>query len=270
MIYLTDKNDIFFRNTAVTMGKFDGVHRGHQKLLQELLLAKEEGMTTVVFTFHTPPSAVLYHQGKQLVTAEEKRYLYEESGVDVLIDYPADKEFFALTPEAFIRRILVEQLGTKRFIAGPDFRFGNRRAGDIACLQEAGRRYQFSVRVLDKEQYDRRDISSSFIKEEMERGNLAAVEEMQGHPYFFLGRASGKEWIQTFPEEKLLPKPGIYTCSMVVKGDDNNRKRLVMQAEPQPEPVICEVLDGQRIKITQLLKNCWTDSEECAILFRCV
>lgn len=238
------------------MGKFDGVHLGHQKLLTELTEAKKQGLTTVVFTFRTAPSLVLYHRGKQLVTAEEKRYLYEKSGVDILIDYPADETFFSLSPEAFIREILVDRLGTRLFISGPDFRFGAKRAGDVAFLKAAGERFGFQVRVLEKKRYDDRDISSTFIKEEMEKGNLEAVRKMQGHPYFLLIRAREKEWVEEFPEEKLLPKPGIYTCDM--------------RSGNQTQTVFCEVLDESRIKISQNEKKCWTDGRSCVIVFRYV
>lgn len=256
MIYLTEPEQISLKNTAVTMGKFDGVHLGHQKLLTELKKAKKRGMTTVVFTFRTAPSMVLYHKGKQLVTAEEKRYLYEKSGVDVLIDYPADEAFFALSPEEFIQKILVDRLDTRLFISGPDFRFGAKRAGDVACLKEAGERFGFRVRVLEKERYEDRDISSTFIKEEMEKGNLETVRELQGHSYFFLTRARGREWIETFSEEKLLPKPGIYACEM--------------KSEQQSQTVFCEVLDENRIKISQNEKKYWTDGRRCVIVFRYV
>lgn len=256
MIYLTDPEKILLKNTAVTMGKFDGVHLGHQKLLAELAKAKKRGMTTVVFTFRTPPSLVLYHKGKQLVTAEEKRYLYEKSGVDILIEYPADEAFFALSPEEFIRQILADQLDARLFICGSDFRFGAKRAGDTVCLQKMGEKYGFSVKVLGKEQYNDRDISSTFIKEEMTKGNLESVQNMLGHPYFFLAKAEEREWVEEFPAEKLLPKPGVYTCDM--------------KSGNQIQKVSCEVLDESRIKICQNEKKCWTDGRRCVIVFRYV
>ena len=127
------KNTLDFaleKPTAVTIGKFDGVHLGHRKLLGEIL-KKRPGLKSCVFTFDPAPAVLFGHSdGKELTTREEKRLLFEQLGVDVLIEFPLTFESAAMEPEDFVRRILADRLNARFIAAGEDLSFGNRGAGD--------------------------------------------------------------------------------------------------------------------------------------------
>ena len=114
------------KNTAVALGKFEGIHIGHQLLIDKIVEKTAEGLTSVVFTFDRPPSATLQHvtDYPQIYTRQERQQILKDKGVDVLIEHPFTRKFAALTPEKFIREVLVERTGAKLIAVGTDFRFG--------------------------------------------------------------------------------------------------------------------------------------------------
>ena len=123
--------------SAVAIGKFDGVHRGHEMLLSCILEKKKQGMKAVVFTFH-PSAAVYFGQtsGGELTTREEKRSCFERLGVDTLIEFPLNKETAATSPEDFVREILVKRMNTAFVAAGRDLSFGRGGKGDSRLLEK--------------------------------------------------------------------------------------------------------------------------------------
>ena len=121
--------------TAAAIGKFDGIHLGHQKLLRCILGQKEHGRKAAVFTFDPPP-AVLFGaaQDKELMTREEKRAAFEKMGIDVLVEFPLNRETAAIRPENFITEMLAKKMHTVYVAAGADVTFGNRGEGNAALL----------------------------------------------------------------------------------------------------------------------------------------
>ena len=119
------------KDTAVAIGKFDGVHLGHRRLLEEILNKKKNGLAACVFTFDPTP-AVLFglSDGKELTTREEKRRLFEHLGIDILIEFPLTKETAATEPERFVTEILAKQMNTRFVAAGEDLSFGKNGAGN--------------------------------------------------------------------------------------------------------------------------------------------
>lgn len=213
--------------TAVTLGKFDGVHRGHQKLIQTV--CNEKGMPSVVFTFSSTPGTILTGiRQKVLTTAEEKRKVLEKMGVDFLIEYPFNDTISHLEAEAFVKHVLVDQLKAGLVVAGKDFHFGYRRAGDTELLEKLGKQYGFCVKVLEKEKADGKDISSSRVKEEMEMGHVEKVSELLGRPYrirervvhgIALARTLGIPTLNMIPSaEKMLPPNGVYATRTWIHG----------------------------------------------------
>lgn len=208
-------------NTAVAIGKFDGIHRGHQLLLGEVCKCKEDGLLSVVFTFDPPPS-VLFGSGeeKELMPRDEKRFMFEAKGIDVLIEYPLTRETAAIEPELFIRRILCEQMHARVIAAGPDVSFGNRGAGNLQLLQAMAKELNMEVHVVEKVCYYGREISSTYVRSEVERGNMELVKELLGTPYQITGVVEhGNHMGTSFqmptvnvipPENKLLPPFGVY------------------------------------------------------------
>ena len=130
MEYITS-SDFHFKDTAVALGKFEGIHRGHQLLMDEVKKQELHGLQSVVFTFDRPTRLTLTGDTKykQIYTKEERKTILEKRGINILIEHPFTKEFAALTPERFIREVLVEKVGAKVIVVGTDFHFGKNRSG---------------------------------------------------------------------------------------------------------------------------------------------
>ena len=215
--------------TAVAIGKFDGFHCGHQKLLRKMQEQKEKGLATVVFTFVPSPAAFFSEESlKDLTTIEEKRSIFEKAGIDYLIEYPFYQEIADMEPETYIKEVLVERIHAKCIVAGEDVSFGKRGAGNYQLLAEKAKDYDYDVIIIEKVQYDGREVSSTFVREEVAKGNMELVHQLLGIPYHVggkivhgrkLGRTLGMPTINQIPrEEKLLPPRGVY-YSYVMYGD---------------------------------------------------
>ncbi|MBR6528221.1 MAG: riboflavin biosynthesis protein RibF, partial [Lachnospiraceae bacterium] len=229
----------FFRNTteisaggdsAITLGKFDGLHRGHQVLTQELFAAGHEGLKTVVFTFGTHPRAQVEGKAEELLmTGDEKREHLEAQGLDVLVEYPFNDETCRITAEDFVRKVLVEQLQAKKIIVGTDFCFGYQRAGNVELLRQmsAGCGYELVVKEKLKTK-EGIDISSSYIKDLLRLGHMEQVNALLGYPYRIkaevihgnhYGRTFGMPTINQLPAPgKLMPPRGVYVSKTIVDG----------------------------------------------------
>lgn len=217
------------RPSAVTLGKFDGLHRGHRKLIGEVLRSKAEGLETVVFTFSRPPRTVTEGEAQPvLLTNREKRIHMERLGVERLVEYPFTEEVSRMEPEAFVE-LLVKELQVKRIVTGPDFCFGCQRRGNTALLSQLAEVYGYGLTVIEKERDAAgRVISSTLVREELALGHLEQVNRLLGYPYTVtgevvhgnhLGRTFGMPTINQIPDrEKLLPPNGVYTAAVEIDG----------------------------------------------------
>ncbi len=219
------------KETAVTLGKFDGMHRGHQDLLRTMMTLREEKDTlAVVFTFGTSPYALLQGNKKVLLmTNQEKERYCEEIGADLLVEYPFTDEVCRMSPEDFIRKVLVEGLHAHYIIVGTDFGFGYKRQGNVALLRELEAKYGYETIVLEKRVDETgREISSTYVREELQKGDMEKVAGLLGGPYEVmgtivhgrqLGRTFGLPTINLEPEaDKLLPPRGVYVSRVHVGG----------------------------------------------------
>ncbi len=174
MEYMRGPGDFYVEeDTAVTLGKFDGLHRGHQKLVSRIRGVGDRGCKSVVFTLNRM-------ENEQLLTEEERKSMTEKLGVDYLLDCPLVPEISGMEPEAFVEKILIDKLHAKYLAVGTDFRFGCQRRGDSSLLRELQKKYGFVLEVIQKEQYQKRDISSTYIKEELAAGHLETVNTLLG------------------------------------------------------------------------------------------
>lgn len=216
--------------TAVAIGKFDGLHRGHQKLLRTIQEQKERGLQTVVFTFVPSPAAFFSKElVQELTTVAEKRLIFENAGIDYLIEYPFCQETANMSPEDYIQKVLVEQLQAKCIVAGYDISYGKRGAGDCKLLEQLAPMYGYEVIIIEKVQYEGREVSSTYVREEVKQGNMRVVYELLGTPYHVggtivhgkkLGRTIGMPTVNLLPpKEKLLPPNGVYYSKIVIKGE---------------------------------------------------
>ena len=207
-------------NCAVTMGKFDGIHRGHQKLVEKIKERKALGEQAVLFAIDASSNMIL--------TSQERASLLERMGVDVLVECRLDDRIRHMRAENFIKEILMGDLGASYVVVGEDNRFGFVGLGTPELLKEFGRKYGFSVDVLPKEMDGKRKISSTFIREELKKGNMEKISSLMGMDYFVEGdvvhgRGMGhKVLLPTTnlvpPKSKILPPNGVYVTTSYFDG----------------------------------------------------
>lgn len=233
------KNETEFylpEKTVVTIGKFDGFHRGHQKLLNEMKqVAGQYGWKTVVFTFATPPQIVLQQKNDGfLMTDEEKEIFLQQHGVDYLIEYPFNEFTRSMEAEVFMEQVLHRQLHSSMIVTGTDFRFGKDRKGNPIFLKQYMKQYNCQVEIVEKAVDDmlNQEISSTFVRELVKKGDMKSAKRLMGHAYFFFGKVihgrglAHKLGFPTMnieiPAEKLVPPYGVYSASAILEGKEYN------------------------------------------------
>ncbi len=221
-----------FENAVVTIGNFDGVHKGHRALFDETIKkAASINGTSIVMTFDPHPLKVLCHDRRPpLITMyEQKVELIAKAGIDVLVCVPFTREFSAIAPRSFIEDILVKKIGMKAVIVGNDYNFGKDREGDIALLREFAGSNDFEVIIPDwiriSESWKDR-ISSTKIRELVMDGNVEDIPMLLGRNYQIRGKVvkgrnrGGK--LLGFPTaninltDELCPKMGVYAVTVEV------------------------------------------------------
>lgn len=208
-------------SSAVAIGKFDGIHRGHIRLLKNILAKKALGLKAVVFTFD-PPVSVFFGKlsEKELSPLEEKRKFFEELGIDVLVEFPLNDNTASISAEVFVERILAFQMHTKYIAAGSDLSFGYKGSGNKELLLALAEKFDYQVEIIPKVTEGEREISSSYVREEVEAGHMEMAGKLLGRSYSItgtvesgkkLGRKLGMPTLNLYPpKEKLLPPNGVY------------------------------------------------------------
>lgn len=235
----------FSKKTIVTIGTFDGVHLGHQKIIKRLLdSASGNDYESVIITFSQHPRSVLQTNSdiKLLSTTEEKIKLLEKSGLDNLVILEFNKGLAELTGEEFVKSILVDKLNIQKIIIGYDHKFGKDRSSDIHDLTNFGKKYHFDVEQISAEELNEITISSTKIRKAITEGDLQLANQFLGYPFTFTGKVVlGKQLGRTihFPTAniqieqplKIIPKPGVY----IVKGNwDGNTHQGMMNIGNRP------------------------------------
>ena len=224
------ENDAAFqldKPSAVAIGKFDGINRGHQSLLQRVLEQKEKGLQAVVFTFDPSPAALFLGEDiPELTTKREKRKLFGDMGIDVLIEFPLNFTTAATEPEEFVEKILAEQMKTAYIAAGEDLSFGKKGRGDAALLRRMAGKFGYRTEIIEKVCLEGVEISSSYVREVIKIGDMEKAERLIGEAYSVcgvvahgkkLGRRLGMPTVNLLPEkEKLLPPYGVYFSEVSV------------------------------------------------------
>ena len=218
--------------TIVTLGTFDGVHKGHKSILEKITSSsKKAGCENVLLTFFPHPRMVLQQNTdiKLLNTIREKAMLLEEYGIDNLIIHPFDHSFSRLTAEEFVKDILVDKLKVQKIIIGYDHRFGRNRTANIDDLIIFGKEYGFEVEQISALEINEVSVSSTKIRNALNAGYLETANRYLGYPYFLTGTVvKGKQLGRTigFPTAnihitesyKLIPIKGVYVVSSEIKG----------------------------------------------------
>lgn len=211
---------------AVALGFFDGVHLGHQAVIkQAAAVAKEKGLRLAVFTFTQGFKGGA--SGLHILTSEQKHQQLELLGVDTCYE-PPFSSFQALSPQAFFKRMLVEQYNAKAVFCGDDFFFGAKRAGNTEMLAEFCAEEGISISIAPMTLYDDEPVSSSRIKRALAAGEIEVVNAMLGRPYAIdftvqhgkkLGSKLGFPTInQIFPQDIQPPALGVYVTKTLVDG----------------------------------------------------
>ena len=216
--------------TYVTIGTFDGVHFGHQKIIEKLIdEAKKAGKKSVVLTFFPHPRMVLQKDvSLELInTIEERATLLEKTGLDYLIIHPFSKEFSRMTALEFVRDILVNQLNISKLIIGYDHHFGKNREGNITQLTEYSHLYDFKVEEIPAQDIDDVSVSSTKIRRALATGNLKTANNFLGYNFMLNGNVvNGKKLggkigyptanIDIKESYKLIPKTGVYIVKSAI------------------------------------------------------
>jgi riboflavin kinase / FMN adenylyltransferase len=215
---------------VVTSGTFDGVHLGHQKILQRVReIASKHGGESVVITFWPHPRLILRPEEpalKLLNTFEEKAELLRKHGVQHLLRIPFTKEFSQISSMEFITQILVETMGTKKLVIGYDHRFGKNREGSFEQLKLNGPTYGFEVEEIPRQDVDHVGVSSTKIRKALESGDIDTANHFLGRPYQLSGRIIKGDKLGRvlgFPtanidldsHDKLVPAEGIYAVTVL-------------------------------------------------------
>ncbi|HVJ23437.1 MAG TPA: bifunctional riboflavin kinase/FAD synthetase [Burkholderiales bacterium] len=178
---------------ALTIGNFDGVHRGHRALIDRVVArARENDLTSCVLTFEPHPREFFAGEAApaRITRLRDKLELLAYAGVERVHVARFDARFAALAPERFVEEVLVDGLGVRALTIGRDFRYGARRAGDFATLEAAAKRHGFSLEAMDDVEFEGRRVSSSAVRAALKAGDLRGAERLLGHPYSISGRVA--------------------------------------------------------------------------------
>ena len=229
---------------VITIGNFDGLHLGHQQLISECIAtAKSLSLPAVLMTFDPYPQAFFSKEYKMpcLMSLRDKYLGLQDCGMDYLCVLRFDAEFAGLSPEVFVRDILVEQLKVKSVVVGDDFRFGAKRAGDFTLLEQLGKSKHFGTQQIPTFTYDHQRISSSWLRSALQSGDLDLARHLLGHAYRLSGRVvsgdkRGRDFgyptANIYVGQQYLPIEGIFVVT--VSGLDGGPLRGVASIGKRP------------------------------------
>lgn len=237
-------------NAVVTIGTFDGVHVGHQKILSTLKeVAQKINGETVLLTFFPHPRMILHPEDESLrliSDLHEKTDLLEEAGIDHLIITPFTRDFSNQLAEGYIRDVLVAKLGTRVIVIGYDHRFGKDRSGSLKDLMGFAKIYGYKVEQIPEQDIDDVGVSSTKIREALIKGDMQTANAYLGYPFQLTGKVIrgnqlGREIgfptanLQVFEPHKLIPAYGIYAV----------RASVITLAEIQTGPYLRTVQEQE-------------------------
>ena len=218
--------------TVITIGTFDGVHLGHQKIIKRVVeTAHKNGLLATVFTFFPHPRMIVQHdqQLKLIHTLTEKKQFLQSLGVDLLIVQPFNEAFANLSAEAFVSELLVKHLRAQKVIIGYDHHFGKNRTANIDNMRLFGEQYSFSVEEIPVQEVDEVSVSSTKIRQALNEGRVEVAKHYLGVPYSFRGKVVHglllgitigfpSDILQVEAYYKLIPKDGVYVVYSLIEG----------------------------------------------------
>ena len=260
-------------NAIVTIGTFDGVHFGHQKIIKQLVeKAKADNGESVILTFFPHPRMIIDPENQELKminTINEKAEILKSLGVDHLIITPFTRDFSNQLPEDYIKNTLVNNIGTKHIIIGYDHRFGKDRSGNLSDLKAAGLHYGFSVEEIMEQDIHDVAVSSTKIRQALLAGDVSLANDYLGYPFSIfgrvikgdkIGRTIGFPTANIFIEEtyKLIPGDGIYAVTVEMDSEVRSPESGVLNPQPSTlnlQPYKGMAYIGQRPTINGMTRN---------------
>lgn len=260
-MWVTSSLETALTPTVVALGNFDGVHRGHQRVVQQILkggntaetnnvnnanLLSPEGKTYItVVTFNPHPQEFFTGKPRQLLTPPEEKVRHLlDLGVEQVVLLPFDRDMASLSPEQFVTHILVDKLRSHKVSVGEDFRFGQKRAGTTADLRAIAVNYGINVNILPLQTCEGERISSSFIRSSLQQGDVKAANRLLGRPYTLTGKVIPGQQLGRklgfptanlqLPAAKFLPKNGVYCVEISIENLSNDVSNLTYQIHPKP------------------------------------
>ena len=218
------------RRAVLSVGNFDGLHLGHQKILREVIAcAREQKAIAAVITFDPHPLKVLRPENAPplVETIGQRIDRFAAIGLEAALVLPFDRALAVLTPEQFVRRVLVEELKTAEVLVGENFRFGHRQQGHVDTLRDLGKTFGFSVQIVEPVIIDNEFVSSSAVRAAIAEGRVAHAAHLLGRPFALTGeivRGAGRgskilfPTLNLAPAQELLPKVGVYATETCVEG----------------------------------------------------
>jgi riboflavin kinase/FMN adenylyltransferase len=230
-----------FTKAVITIGTFDGVHLGHQKIIQQL---KEEahsvGGESVLITFHPHPRHIIHPDLHlpELTTLEERIQLLRKYGIDNLVVVPFTETFASLSADKFIQEFLVDKFHPYKIIIGYDHKFGNNREGDFHLLEKWASHYHYEVKEIDEQLIQESIISSTKIRTALLNADIEKANQFLGHPYSFTGKIvlnnqTGRSIgfptanLEISEKNKLIPANGVYSVTAELEGGNNLFKGMM-------------------------------------------
>ena len=263
-----------FKNTVLTIGTFDGVHVGHQVIIQRINeISQNIGSQSIMLTFDPHPKFVLNtnHKDLKLIsTIEEKIELLDSFGLENLVITPFSMDFASMEAEDYVQKILVEHFHPSIIVIGYDHKFGKNRKGGIELLKKLGPKYNYEVEEISVQTIEEISVSSTKVRNALLEGNIADANTWLAHPFILqgtvihgdkIGRTIGFPTanIQVNNNKKLIPPPGVYAVWVVVKGKKHqgalsisNRPTILENGELRVEVFIIdfdEDIYGEEIRL---------------------
>lgn len=206
--------------TVVTIGKFDGIHKGHMAIIERMKKYIPRGYKLCVLTFDMPPASLGFGGDKgTLMTNAEKRIVFSEIGVDYYIEFPFYEKTASIPARDFIEEFIVDRMNAKAVVVGDDCSFGQGALGNGQMLRDFGPIYDYEVEVIERIKEGGRIISSTYLRELVAKGDVNKVIECAYRPYFVMGKfrrdivnvgGGVSYYVMDIPEEKILPLDGVY------------------------------------------------------------
>lgn len=218
---ITTYEQIQVDKSAVALGKFQGLHKGHMLLLNKIVSFKKSGLTSVAFTINMPDKKLLY-------LPDERYMILNKLGIDIAVECNFSESFASMSASDFVKEILVNRLHAAYVVVGEDFRFGYNREGTVDRLTEYGLKYGFRVIAFEKLCLNENVISSSLLRSLIDKGEMKLIHELLGRDYSItgivehgkkLGRTIGFPTVNIYPDKKkLLPPAGVYESELEIDG----------------------------------------------------